>query len=855
MSIRLLVLKGLNFGKSYNLVPGNRLLIGRGNDCDVQLADASVSRHHCQITVKAGRAVLEDLNSTWGTIVNGEKVGQRQLEPNDIINLGQTQLKFEVSADANAVTWEHPVSEIPVAKHTPSVQKAPPDEKRPKPAKRPERRHSPVGSARSDKAKEPIPVATLVETHPPKPAVPRIERLLRYENRVGKRATGNGRSKRRDEVHRRETKRLTPTGSFRHWLASPALSLYLLCSLSRARSRLKSRPRPTRSNPSPMPAKRSRLHPIPPFLKRCREAIRLRQLLQNKHLPKRKQSRKYAPESRNPLPSEIPPVDPIETPSTIKTSPDTGPPMIVEKAAETPPGASVRLTDILPLRPEAGPLISTNGPVPTIFEFDKVAGWLLTPDSVTLVVAIPSKAQLIFVDTVAGKESRRLELDFKPGAIALQGDLIYAAGEGSTLVYALDFQTGEVKNEYNLPGSPARAIACHNKEGAIFLTDTSENLIAISPKTGDVVKTKGRGMFLAMDPTTGKYVYTGTNRPSKDYVEGSRGPNDTVRFRLVTVAERAAVLKYEVNGTELELVGGNSNTAIGFGGSLHLSPDGKRFAMVAGGGWWSEKDQRIRHDIAVFDPTDMTTMLGGLKAGGPHSITFHPALDLTAAHGTGGNYFFYRGKAMIADRHVQILAPGELTYSFNLFTFGGKGTRLISLDGSYLKLIPLELKYQQRATLEKEYGELPPAPIRIVSTDPAREQIEIAPLHSGCRYPYNPDTRIGQFPKELEGGLLLSRPRGELTAGLEPGDLTFERETLVCAAVLHKWNDEIKIKPEELEKWTAAGWHPTEGAFSLLPSHPSETLEWKLFCRVAKPGDAVDSGTEAGDTIKIFMMR
>ncbi len=120
-------------------------------------------------------------------------------------------------------------------------------------------------------------------------------------------------------------------------------------------------------------------------------------------------------------------------------------------------------------------------------------------------------------------------------------------------------------------------------------------------------------MFLAIDSATGKYIYTGTNRPSKDYVETSRGPGDTVRFRMVTVAERAAVLKYEVNGTKIKLVGGNSNTAIGQGGSPQVSPEGKRYAMVAGGGWWSEKDERIRHDIAVFDTKDMTTMLSGLK--------------------------------------------------------------------------------------------------------------------------------------------------------------------------------------------------------------------------------------------------
>ena len=49
--------------------------------------------------------MLEDLNSTWGTLVNGQKVQTHALQPNDVISLSETQLRFEVAADAASTTW------------------------------------------------------------------------------------------------------------------------------------------------------------------------------------------------------------------------------------------------------------------------------------------------------------------------------------------------------------------------------------------------------------------------------------------------------------------------------------------------------------------------------------------------------------------------------------------------------------------------------------------------------------------------------------------------------------------------------------------------------------------------------
>ncbi len=122
MALRLLVTVGPDMGAAFDLASGTTLLLGRGEDCDIRLNDARISRHHCRISIEGGRATLEDLNSTWGTEVNGNKVQTHPLQPNDVIALSETQLRFEVSPDAASATWA-PSAENPASK--PAAKKPP----------------------------------------------------------------------------------------------------------------------------------------------------------------------------------------------------------------------------------------------------------------------------------------------------------------------------------------------------------------------------------------------------------------------------------------------------------------------------------------------------------------------------------------------------------------------------------------------------------------------------------------------------------------------------------------------------------------------------------------------------------
>jgi pSer/pThr/pTyr-binding forkhead associated (FHA) protein len=62
-------------GEEVREVRGRRVVVGRGEDCDVVLQDQSVSRQHAVISLRAGRGlVIEDLDSANGTLVNGRPI-------------------------------------------------------------------------------------------------------------------------------------------------------------------------------------------------------------------------------------------------------------------------------------------------------------------------------------------------------------------------------------------------------------------------------------------------------------------------------------------------------------------------------------------------------------------------------------------------------------------------------------------------------------------------------------------------------------------------------------------------------------------------------------------------------------
>ncbi|WP_375766524.1 FHA domain-containing protein [Archangium gephyra] len=72
-----------------------RMVIGRGQDCDLMLLDQSVSRRHVELVYGGESGVmLRDLVSGNGTRVNDERVDECKLKHNDVIAIGRTRLRL-----------------------------------------------------------------------------------------------------------------------------------------------------------------------------------------------------------------------------------------------------------------------------------------------------------------------------------------------------------------------------------------------------------------------------------------------------------------------------------------------------------------------------------------------------------------------------------------------------------------------------------------------------------------------------------------------------------------------------------------------------------------------------------------
>ncbi len=71
-------------------------LIGRSNDCRVSIGSTTtVSRHHARIVLESGQAMLEDLGSKNGTLLNGAPIDRSApLQDGDEIRLGSIELIY-----------------------------------------------------------------------------------------------------------------------------------------------------------------------------------------------------------------------------------------------------------------------------------------------------------------------------------------------------------------------------------------------------------------------------------------------------------------------------------------------------------------------------------------------------------------------------------------------------------------------------------------------------------------------------------------------------------------------------------------------------------------------------------------
>ena len=128
-SFKLICQKGSLTGQTFQ-GSGVMIVLGREMDCQIQINDINISRHHARIQFNNGQWIIEDLNSANGTFINGQRIAQpRALNPSDIIGFGGIAFQFQPAVISSAQTRVDPMiySQPPSAppSYPPPVQQYP----------------------------------------------------------------------------------------------------------------------------------------------------------------------------------------------------------------------------------------------------------------------------------------------------------------------------------------------------------------------------------------------------------------------------------------------------------------------------------------------------------------------------------------------------------------------------------------------------------------------------------------------------------------------------------------------------------------------------------------------------------
>jgi pSer/pThr/pTyr-binding forkhead associated (FHA) protein len=124
---QLIMRSGPTPGAAFTL-EGDQIDVGRDSTNEIVINDAEISRRHARLTFQGGKYVLEDLGSTNGTFVNGQRLaGPRVLKTGEVVSFGeQIVLVFEATHfDAGATVVSPRAAAVPAASR-PAMPPPPP---------------------------------------------------------------------------------------------------------------------------------------------------------------------------------------------------------------------------------------------------------------------------------------------------------------------------------------------------------------------------------------------------------------------------------------------------------------------------------------------------------------------------------------------------------------------------------------------------------------------------------------------------------------------------------------------------------------------------------------------------------
>ena len=102
----------------------DRMSIGRKANNDIQIDNMAISGEHAAVVTILNDSFLEDLNSTNGTLVNGQAVKKHFLKDGDVIEMGKYKMKYLAASETPGETTEYAKNMLVESIPVPEVVKA-----------------------------------------------------------------------------------------------------------------------------------------------------------------------------------------------------------------------------------------------------------------------------------------------------------------------------------------------------------------------------------------------------------------------------------------------------------------------------------------------------------------------------------------------------------------------------------------------------------------------------------------------------------------------------------------------------------------------------------------------------------
>jgi len=113
----------LRIGTTLHPLAGGERRVGRSRNCEIRVDDDSVSRVHAAFVWRDGEPLVEDLGSSNGTFVNGERILRAHaVRPGDVVQFGSLEAQVEDATAAAAGTGEA----LPTSDYTVGIVPGPP---------------------------------------------------------------------------------------------------------------------------------------------------------------------------------------------------------------------------------------------------------------------------------------------------------------------------------------------------------------------------------------------------------------------------------------------------------------------------------------------------------------------------------------------------------------------------------------------------------------------------------------------------------------------------------------------------------------------------------------------------------